>query len=179
MRTKVLTAVVVSGLISIFGFYFPTKANAEVSVNINIPLPGLIISTPPAMMVIPGTYAYFAPDVDADIFFYHGYWYRPYRGQWFMSAEYNGPWGSIAVQRVPGVLINLPSNYRRVPPHYERMPYGMVRENWRTWEDERHWDHYDRKRDAGNYNGNGDANPRGGHGMGRGMGMGMGRRWDD
>ena len=177
MRTKVLTVIIVSGLISIFGLAFPTRANAEVSVNINIPLPGLIINAPPVMMVIPGTYAYFAPDVDADIFFYHGYWYRPYRGQWFISAEYSGPWGSIALRSVPGVLINLPSHYRRVPPHYERMPYGMVRENWRAWEEERHWDRYERKRGSEVYSGYENGNPRGGNGMGRGMGMG--RRGDD
>ncbi len=143
------------------GIFYPTKSKAEVSVNVMIPLPGLVITAPPAMVVIPGTYAYFPPDVEADIFFYHGYWYRPYRGQWFISAEYSGPWGSIAINRVPGVLINLPPYYRQVPPSYMRMPYGMVRKNWRTWEEERYWDRYD------------DENPHSGHGMGRGMGMGM------
>ncbi len=178
MKMKVLAALIVSA-ISTAGLSFPTHAHAEVSVNINIPLPGLVIGAPLVMMVIPGTYAYFAPDVDADIFFYHGYWYRPYRGQWFISAGYNGPWGSIAVQNVPGVLINLPPHYRRVPPYYGRMPYGMVRRNWRTWEEDRYWDRYDRRRGGDDYSGYGEGNPRGGHGMGRGMGMGMGRRGDD
>jgi hypothetical protein len=177
MKTKLLTAIIFSSSVLIFGLLPPTDAIAEVSVNINIPLPGLIIGAPPVMMVIPGTYAYFAPDVDADIFFYHGYWYRPYRGQWFISAGYNGPWGSIAVRGVPGVLINLPPHYRRVPPYYRRLPYGIVRENWRTWEEERHWDRHDRKRASEDYSRYEDGNPHGGHGMGRGMGMR--RRWDD
>ncbi|HAM50502.1 MAG TPA: hypothetical protein DCP92_07315 [Nitrospiraceae bacterium] len=165
MKTKLLTAFVASGLMLISGLSFPAKSNAEVSVNINIPLPGLVVGAPPAMVVIPGTCAYYPPDVDANIFFYRGYWYRPYGGHWFISAEYNGPWGSIAINSVPRVLINLPPSYRRIPPYYKRMPYGMVRKHWRTWEEERHWDRYE------------DENPRGGHGMGRGMGMG--RRWDD
>jgi len=177
MRAKLLTAFLASGLISIAGVFFSTRADAEVSVNINIPLPGLSIGAPPAMVVIPGTYAYFAPDVDADIFFYHGYWYRPYGGQWYLSAEYSGPWGSIAIRSVPGVLINLSSHYRQVPPQYKRMPYGMVMKNWRTWEEERHWDNYERERDIEDSRGYEDRNIYGGHGMGRGMGMG--RRWDD
>jgi len=177
MKLKFLTAFIVSSVISIFGLYFPIKVYAEVSVNINIPLPGLVISAPPAMVVIPGTYAYFAPDVDADIFFYHGYWYRPYGGQWFISAEYSGPWGSIAIKSVPGVLINLPSHYRQVPPYCKPMPYGMVMKNWQTWEDEQYWDKYERKGYSEDHRGYDDRNPYGGHGMGRGMGMG--RRWDD
>jgi hypothetical protein len=177
MKTKFLTEFIVFSLISIFGLYFPIDANAEVSVNINIPLPGLVISAPPAMMVIPGTYAYYSPDIDVDIFFYHGYWYRPYRGQWFISAGYNGPWGSIAIRSVPSVLINLPPHYRQVPSHYERMPYRMVMKRWRTWEEERHWDKYVRKKDIEDYHGYEDGNLYSGHGMGRGMGMG--RRWDN
>ena len=177
MKTKYLTVFIVSGLITISGFNVPIRANAEVSVNINIPLPGLVISAPPAMMVIPGTYAYFSPDVDADIFFYHGYWYRPYGGQWFISAEYNGPWGSIAIKSVPSVLINLPPHYRQVPPYYKRMSCGMVMKNWRAWEEERHWDKYEGERNIEDYRGYEDRNSYGGHGMGRGMGMG--RCWDD
>jgi hypothetical protein len=172
MKAKLLTAIIVSSSITISGLSFPTNANAGVSVNINIPLPGLVIGAPPVMMVIPGTYAYFAPDVDADIFFYHGYWYRPYRGQWYLSAEYNGPWGSLALRSVPDVLLNLPPHYRQVPPYYGRLPYGMVRKNWRNWEEERHWDKHDRKRGSEDYSEYEDGNSRGGHGMGRGMGMG-------
>ncbi len=143
------------------GIFYPAKSNAEVSVNVTIPLPGLVITAPPAMVVIPGTYVYFPPDVDANIFFYHGYWYRPHRGRWYVSAEYNGPWGYITINRVPSVLFNLPHSYRHVPPGCNPMPYGMVKRNWRTWEEGRHWDGYE------------DENPHAGHGMGRGMGMGM------
>ncbi len=158
------------------GILYPTKSNAEVNVNVTIPLPGLIITAPPAMVVIPGTYAYFAPDVGADIFFYHGYWYRPYEGRWYVSAEYNGPWGYIAINRVPSVLINLPPSYRHVPIGCNPMPYGMVKRNWQTWENERYWDNYGR-RGRGDYDGDGYAMSHRGHGLGHGMGMG--RRGDD
>ncbi len=172
MKTKFLTVFCFSILLLILGIFHPAAANAGVNVNISIPLPGLVFAGPPAMMVIPGTYAYFAPDVEADVFFYHGCWYRPYRGRWYISLEYNGPWGSVAVGQVPSVLINLPPSYRHVPPGYERMPYGMVRRNWRGWEEERYWDNYSRRKRSENYDGDEYAGPRSGHGMGRGMGMG-------
>jgi len=124
-----------------FGLFTPVKSNAEVNVNIDIPLPGLAIPVPPALVVIPGTYVYYPPDVNVDIFFYHGYWYRPYRNRWFISSGYNGPWRGIGRGRVPHALIKVPlSTYRRMPPGHERMPHEMVQRNWRTWERERHWD---------------------------------------
>jgi hypothetical protein len=105
---------------------------------------------------IPGTYVYYPSNVNVDMCFCDGYWYRPYRGQWFVSAEYNGPWGSIAIQRVPSVLINLPSHYRHAYPGYEPMSYGMVKRNWRTWENERYWDNYESGRGHAYYHGDGD-----------------------
>ncbi len=154
-----ITFALCAGIVVALAMIIPTKGNAEVNINVAIPLPGLVISAPPAMVAIPGTYAYYPPDVDVDIFFYGGHWYRPYGGQWFIAAQYNGPWGSIAIQNVPGVLRNLPADYRQVPPRYRRMPHGMVMRNWQTWQNERYWD---------NYGGQGCC----GHGMGTGMGMG-------
>lgn len=142
------------------GLIYPEKSIAEVNLNITIPLPGLGISAPPAMVVIPGTYAYFAPDVEADLFFYRGYWYRPYRGDWYYSAEYNGPWGRVAIGNLPPALVNLPPDYLRIPPGYERMPYHMVERNWRHWEEERYWDNHGRQSEH--------SLPHGGHGMGMG-----------
>jgi len=171
MKRRIVVASCV-GILLALAVIVPTVGNAEVSIGITIPLPGLVISAPPVMAVIPGTYVYYPPNVGVDIFFYGGYWYRPYRGQWFVSAEYNGPWGSIAMQRVPGVLINLPPRYRHASPGYEPMPYGMVKRNWRAWQNERYWDNYESGRGHAYYDGDGDARPHRGHGMGRGMGMG-------
>jgi hypothetical protein len=168
MKKQVFAAIGLNSMLLMLCLLSPLKSNAEVNVNIAIPLPGLAISAPPAMIVIPGTYVYYPPDVGADIFFYHGYWYRPYRGQWFISAGYNGPWGSVAVGKVPRVVRGLPPYYRRVPPGYERMPYGTVRGNWRTWEREQYWDRHERSRgysEAHNWRehaGPGHGNERGG-----------------
>ena len=177
MKMRSLITCYVSGVFAFFGFFFPTNTHAGINVDINIPLPGLVIAGPPAMMVVPGSYVYFAPDVETGLFFYRGYWYHPSRKGWYVSLEYNGPWGSVAVDSVPRALINLPRDYRRVPQGYERMPYAMVRRNWRNWEEERYWDNNRKRRGREDYGGDGYARPRHGHGMG--MGMGMGRRGDD
>jgi hypothetical protein len=92
------------------------------------------------MFVIPGTYVYFAPEVDVDVLFYHGYWYRPYQGHWYRSGSYNGKWVYITPERVPRVLINLPPDYRRVPPGLQRIPHGQFKKNWKTWERDKYWE---------------------------------------
>ena len=45
------------------------------------------------MVVIPGTNVYAVPDVDADMFFYSGWWWRLWEGQWYRSRNYNSGWG--------------------------------------------------------------------------------------
>ncbi len=132
-------------LVTVFlitGAFCLPDADAEVNVNIgiNVPLPRLVISVPPAVVLIPGTYAYFAPDIEVDILFYSGYWYRPYESRWYRAGHYNGPWKYIVVDKVPRVLIDLPPGYRHIPPGHERIPYGHLKKNWSTWEREKHWD---------------------------------------
>jgi hypothetical protein len=176
MKKQIFNSMGVSSMLLVFILLSPLQSNAEVNVNVTIPLPGLVISAPPAMIVIPGTYVYYPPDVGVDIFFYHGYWYRPYRGQWFISAGYNGPWGSVAVGNVPRVVRRLPPYYRRVPHGYERMPYGTVRGNWQTWEREQYWDRHARRM---GYNEGHDRGEHGGPGHGNGRGDMMRRHGDD
>ncbi len=137
MKKQKFTLFVFIALLWMFGLVFPSLSNAGMNVDITIPVPGLVVPAPPATSVIPGIYAYYQPDLEADIFFYHGYWYHPYRGQWFISTGYNGPWGAVAIRRVPRPLLGMPSHFRRAA-YYEQVPYGAIRKNWRTWKQ----DHY-------------------------------------
>ncbi len=161
-------------------------AGVHVNVGINVPLPVLEIPDPPPVAVIPGTNVYFAPDVEADILFYHNYWYRPYQGRWYRAVGYNGPWAFVPVRAVPGVVLHLPPGYRHMPPGYERVPYGQMKKNWAHWERDRYWDnrarHEERheareqrrddrredRRDNGYRGGHGDHGDNGRH-----------RGWDD
>lgn len=170
MKKSLLSLFGVSAVLLALGLVTAATASAEVNVNINVPLPGLVIPAPPGLVVIPGTYVYYPPDVDVDIFFYRGYWYRPYRGGWYIANGYNGPWRVVGPRRVPRALISVPPAYRHVSQGYERMPYGHVQRNWRTWERERYWDN--RREEGGKREGH-DGRA---HGHGRGNGNGRHER---
>ena len=116
-----------------------TSPTPGTQVDINVPPPEYVFPNPPQVAVIPGTYVYVVPDIDVDILFYHGSWYRPYAGRWYFAQFYNGPWVYLDPVRVPRVLLVLPPNYRTVPPRYPRIPFGYLLRNWARWERERYW----------------------------------------
>ncbi len=124
------------------------RAGVNVNIGISVPLPVVEIDAPPAVVLIPGTYAYYVPDVDADIIFYHNYWYRPYGGRWYRSTSYNGPWTFVSVSTVPAPLLHLPPEYRHMPPGHERIPYGQLKKNWRGWERNHYWDRHEMHHEA-------------------------------
>jgi hypothetical protein len=121
------------------GLALAAESKAGVSININVPLPGLVIPVSPSLVVVPGTYVYYPPEIDVDIFFYRGYWYRPYRRGWYRAADYNGPWYGITSRRVPRPVYGIPKDYRSSHKRHTRVPCGEVQRNWRNWEKERHW----------------------------------------
>ena len=136
----------------------PTHTIAGVDVNIGVhfgPPPPVVIPAPPPVVVIPETYVYFVPDVEVEILFYHGHWYRPYQGRWHRAADYNGPWVYLEPAHVPAVLVHLPPHYRHVPPGHQRIPHGQLKKNWKTWENEKHWDKHQAKADHGENKGKG------------------------
>jgi hypothetical protein len=134
----------VAAVMLIVGIGYSNGMAAEVNINvgINVPPPPLAIPAPPPMFVIPRTYVYFAPEVDVDIFFYQGYWYRPYRGHWYRSKTYNGRWVYISPAKVPRAVINVPPDFRHVPPGHRHIAYGDVRKNWKTWERNKYWERH-------------------------------------
>ena len=67
--------------------YQPAQAGVNVGVGVNVGLPVFTFQAPPAMVVIPGTYAYYVPDADVDVFFYQGHWYRSWNGQWYWGRR--------------------------------------------------------------------------------------------
>jgi len=147
-----ISGVLLTGALLLVFAGYPAASDARVNVDIgvNIALPPLAFPAPPEVVVIPGTYVYFVPGIEADVFFYHGYWYRPYRDYWFRARAYNGPWVGMVSSRVPRVLVSLPPDFRHVPPGYRHVPYGELRGHWRAWERDRYWDrHEERERGRG------------------------------
>ncbi len=129
----------------------PMPTVAEVNISIGIPLPPpIVFGAPPEVVVIPETdYVYVVPDVDVDIFFWDGWWWRPWEGRWYRSHYYNRGWAYYN---------NVPSFYFDVDPgwrgyyrernwyghrwNYERIPNRQLRQNWRSWHDDRHWERH-------------------------------------
>ena len=127
---------------------FPVPTMAEVNIGINIPLPPLIVfASPPEVVVIPETYVYVVPDSDVDIFFYDGWWWRPWEGRWYRSRHYDSGWGYY--QRVPSFYGRVPSSWRNDyrehrwggrPWNYHPIPHQQVERNWSGWKKNKHWE---------------------------------------
>ena len=127
---------------------FPVPTMAEVNIGINIPLPPLIVfASPPEVVVIPETYVYVVPDSDVDIFFYDGWWWRPWEGRWYRSRHYDSGWGYY--QRVPSFYGRVPSGWRNDyrerrwgghPWNHQRIPHQQLQRNWSTWKKSNHWE---------------------------------------
>jgi len=117
-------------------FSDPARAEVSVGVNINLGPPPIVVSAPPAVVMIPGSQVHFVPDPQIDVFFYGGYWWSPRGEQWYRARAYEGPWGVIEPRRVPPAVVYMPRDYRT---RYERerpVPYGQ-------WKKER--SRYDRE----------------------------------
>jgi hypothetical protein len=142
-------------------FIIPNLTQAQVEIRIGIPLPPpIVISAPPVMVVLPDTDIYVAPDYPQDIYFYDGWWWRPWRGHWYRSLNYNSGWAYY--NGVPGW-------YGRVYPHwrenyrnhmwagqrwnYHPVPYGEVHKNWKSWQSNGYWRTPQNRGTIGSYHG--------------------------
>lgn len=137
---KLMVMTIASFLLLFLGFSGQSMARVDISVSIPPP-PIFTFSAPPELVVIPGTYVYFDPYLDFDIFFYAGYWYRPHRGYWYRSVAYEGPW--VYIGSPPPVLLRLPPDFRIMTRGYPPISYWELRNNWRTWQTNRYWDRHD------------------------------------
>ena len=124
----------------------PTMAGVDVGVSISLP-PLIVFASPPEVVVIPETYVYVVPDSDVDIFFYDGWWWRPWEGRWYRSRHYDSGWAYY--QRVPSFYGRVPSSWRNdyrdhrwggQQWNYQRIPNQQLQRNWSTWKKSNHWE---------------------------------------
>ena len=143
---RLLFGTIVLALVSVFPVM--TMAGVDVSIGIGIPLPPPItFAAPPPVVVLPDTDGvYVAPDVGVDIFFWNGFWWRPWEGRWYRSPYYDRGWAYF--NRVPRF-------YSHVDPHwrgnyrnhmwqghswnYQPIPHAQLQRNWKTWQSNRSW----------------------------------------
>jgi len=141
MKKLLLTAMFLGLLIAV-------PAMADVDVHVNIPLPPPIpFPAPPQVIVIPETNVYAAPDVDADLYFWNGKWWRYWQGRWYRSPYYNRGW--VYYRGIPPFYFNVDPHWRRYYREhnwyghrweYKPIPYNNVEKNWKKWEENRHWE---------------------------------------
>ena len=110
--------------------------------------PPLVFQTPPDVIVLPDTdYVYVVPDIAVDLFFWDGWWWRPWGGRWYRSPYYDRDWACYG---------DIPSFYWDIDPgwrgyyrghnwrghrwNYEHIPNQSLQRNWKAWNDERHWE---------------------------------------
>ena len=125
----------------------PTMA-AGINISIGIPLPPpIVFRAPPQVIVIPDTDdVYAVPDIDVDVFFWNGWWWRPWEGRWYRSRYYGRGWAYY--DGIPTFYFDVDPGwrgyYRNHNWHehrwnYERIPSPRLQQNWKSWHDNRYW----------------------------------------
>jgi len=140
----------VLAIISVFAVVAPLSVRAQVgvSVNIGVPLPPpVVIPAPPAVVVLPGALdVYVAPDIAVDLFFYNGWWWRPWGGRWYRSRYYDRGWAYF--NHVPRFYAGVDPGWRGYyaghnwhgqPWNFQRVSNSQLRRNWQGWHDAGYW----------------------------------------
>lgn len=112
MRNLLILLGMLAGLVS--------TSSAQLSVGIGIAVPGISIGVEvpdyPRMLRVPGHPAYYAADLNLNLFFHDGFWWLYQHGNWYRSTWYDGPWTLIAPDAVPVFVLQVPLRYYRLPP---------------------------------------------------------------
>ncbi|MFA5323275.1 MAG: hypothetical protein WC373_11435 [Smithella sp.] len=125
----------------------PVSAMADVRIQVNIPLPPMIVFPAlPQMVVIPDTDVYAVPDVEEDIFFYAGWWWRPWNNRWYRSRYYDRGWAYYP--NPPYFHKNIPSDWKNNYKNHTWQGYRWepqqkshrdIERNWNVWQKNRYW----------------------------------------
>lgn len=129
-----------------------SSATAQVSIGIGLPNVSIEINLPlfPDLVRVEGYPVYYAPQLNANYFFYDGMYWVYQNDNWYASAWYNGPWSLVDPYYVPLFVLRIPVHYYRQPPVYFRnwQPNAPPRwgQHWGSgWEKRRSgWDRWQR-----------------------------------
>ncbi len=142
-------------MFAVLGVLFSSVSFSAAQVSIGIGSPnvsiGISVSSYPDLVPVPGYPVYYAPQLDANFFFYDGMYWIFLDDNWYASTWYNGPWWIVEPDVVPVFILRIPVRYYRHPPAYFRgwRPDSPPRwgDHWgRDWERHRRgWDRWDRR----------------------------------
>ncbi|HTP65997.1 MAG TPA: hypothetical protein VMJ66_11450, partial [Geobacteraceae bacterium] len=131
-----------------FATPFPAMAGVDVSIGISLPPPIVFPSPPPVIVMPEASDVYVAPNVNVDLFFWNGWWWRPWRGGWYRSHYYDRGWAFY--NNVPSFYYDVDPGWRGFyrahawyghPWNYALVPHQELVNNWRSWHDTRRWEH--------------------------------------
>lgn len=145
-----------SGLFLLFLLLYPVtnvKAGMNVAIGIGLPNLRIGINLPvfPELTPVPGYPVYYAPEVDANYFFYDGMYWVYQDDNWYASSWYNGPWSFVEPETVPSFVLRIPVRYYRQPPVYFRGWQSNAAPRWGqhwgpNWQQSRKgWDRWNRR----------------------------------
>lgn len=112
------------------------------------PPPPIPFDAPPDVIVMPDTNdVYVVPDIVIDLFFWNGWWWRPWGGHWYRSQHYDRGWGYY--NNVPDFYFDIDPGWRVYyrDRHwfghrwdYQRIPHQQLQQNWKNWQNDRRWE---------------------------------------
>lgn len=116
MKTKLLKKIPtgLSVLVLLAGIgLFPQNANAQIRLEINVPLPTVTFEVEPALVVVaPGIRV--VPGHDHEVFFVGGWYWTRHHKHWYRSRSHRAKWKKVRVGAVPsGLRKSPPGKYRR------------------------------------------------------------------
>lgn len=128
---------------------------AQVSISIGTAGSGISLGIHfpvyPRLVRVPGYPVYYAPALDANYFFFDGYFWLFLDDYWYVSSWYDGPWSVVQPYDVPYFLLRVPLRYYRAPPPYFRAWPREAPPRWGehwgpAWERQHpHWDRWDQR----------------------------------
>jgi len=127
----------------------PIPTMADVNISIGFPLPPPVVyAAPPEVIAVPEAHeVYVVPDINVDIFFWNGWWWRPWEGRWYCSRYYNRGW--VYYGSVPFFYYDIDPGWRgHYRDHdwygrrwnYERISHDRLQKNWKSWYANRYWE---------------------------------------
>ncbi|MDP4126719.1 MAG: hypothetical protein Q8912_07240 [Bacillota bacterium] len=126
-----------------------TMARVDVGIGISIPLPPVIaFEGPPAVVPLPDTSGvYVVPGITVDLFFWNGFWWRPWEGRWYRSPYYDRDW--VYYGGIPTFYFSVDPYWRTYYHNhswhgyiwnYRPIPHGELERNWKGWQRNRYWE---------------------------------------
>jgi hypothetical protein len=152
MKKTVLSALCLLSAVAALSAPVPASAKTDVSVNVNLGPPPVVVNQPvpqgyppprfdypepSELVVIPRTTIYFAPGINVDLFFHNDWWWTRDNGRWYRSHEPRGGWVYVEPRRVPREIIRVRPDYRSYYGRERHVPYGQLKKHWREREIER------------------------------------------